>query len=146
MALHWLVLAVTAMALGIVSEQSQRAETLAWQGDVSAISYNLLIYRQALATYAQSNPTMTGNVADSALPLPSWFVHLPGVEGLVAAGLSYTYYPQPPAGLARKLADLTQGSVAAGLNIQGRLVNPDTGVTLILLPAAVPEGAVVLYQ
>lgn len=64
----------------------------------------------------------------------------------MAAGSSHTYYPQPPAGLARKLADLTQGSVAAGLNIQGWLVNPDAGITLILLPAAVPEGAVVLYQ
>ena len=146
MALHWLVLAVTAMAMGIVSEQSQRAETLAQQGDVSAISHNLLVFRRALAAYAQANPTVNGNVADSALTLPSWFVHLPGVEGYMAAGSSYTYYPQPPAGLARKLADLTQGSVAVGLNIQGRLVNPGAGATLILLPAAVPEGAAVLYQ
>lgn len=146
MALHWLVLVVTAIAMAVVSELSQRADTSAWQGDVSAISHNLLVYRQAMAAYAQANPAVNGNVADSALTLPTWFVHLPGVEGYVVAGSSYTFYPQPPAGLARKLVDQTQGSVSVGLNTQGRLVSPGADVTLIVLPAAVPEGAAVLYQ
>ena len=84
----------------------------------------------------KTHPPCKANRFWRALPQPVLRAHLRQHHDR-HAGLRQ--WAAPPAGLARKLADLTQGSVAAGLNIQGWLVNPDAGITLILLPAAVPE-------
>lgn len=146
MPFYWLVMLITGIALNLLSEHSDRAETVALQGDTSAIAHNLLIYRQALAIYAQAHSETEGAVEDFALKLPGWFEHLPGVEGYVSGGASYTFYAQPPAGLATRLAELTTNSTAVGLNVQGRLVSPSAGETIIVLPPALPMGAAVLYR
>lgn len=146
MPLYWLVILITGVATATLSELSQRAEALALQANVSAIAYNLMVYRQALAIYAQSNSGVAGAVDDSVLGLPTWFVHQPGVKGYIAGGLSYSFYDRPPAGLASKLAELADGSTAVGYNAEGRLVSPDKGVTMIFLPTAIPNGAAVLYR
>ena len=146
MPLYWIVLLAISMAVSSVVDLSSRAEESSRLSQVSAIAYNLLVYRQALANFAQTNAQTTGAVEDSVLALPSWYSHMPGVEGYVADGVSYTYYPQPPTGLADRLVALTDHSTATGFNNEGLLVSPVTGPTMITLPTAIPHGAVVLYQ
>lgn len=133
MPLVWIILVVMLGASGLLSDQLQRSDNRRQAVDVSALAHNLLIYRNALAEYAYNNPGITGTPADSALSLPSWWIHAPGVSGYVQSGSSYTFYTSPPNGLVTTLAELTH-SVAVGYASDGQLVSPTGGATGIALP------------
>lgn len=145
MPMMWVILVVMLAGAGLLSEQLQRSDNRRQEVDISALAHNLLIYRNALAEYAYNNPGISGAPADSALALPTWWVHAAGVSGYVQAGSSYAYYAAPPNGLVTMLADLTE-STAVGYATGGRLVSPSSGATDIALPAAVPAGAAVAYR
>ncbi|MFT0179901.1 type IV pilus biogenesis protein PilM [Pseudomonas benzopyrenica] len=145
MPMLWVILVVMLAGAGLLSEQLQRSDNRRQAVDVSALAHNLLIYRNALAEYAYNNPGISGAPADSALALPTWWVHTAGVSGYVQAGSSYAYYAMPPNGLVTTLAELTE-STAVGYATNGRLVSPSSGATGIALPAAVPAGAAVAYR
>jgi len=145
MPLLWVILVVMLAGAGLLGEQLQRSDNRRQAVDVSALAHNLLIYRNALAEYAYNNPGVSGAPADSALALPSWWVHAAGVSGYVTAGASYAYYAAPPNGLVTTLAELTE-SAAVGYATGGQLVSPSSGATGVALPAAVPAGAAVAYR
>lgn len=145
MPMLWVILVVMLAGAGLLSEQLQSSDNRRQAVDVSALAHNLLIYRNALAEYAYNNPGIAGAPADSALALPTWWVHTAGVGGYVQAGSSYAYYATPPNGLVTTLADLTQ-SIAVGYATGGQLVSPSGGATGIALPSAVPAGAAVAYR
>lgn len=145
MPMLWIILVVMLAGAGLLSEQLQRSDNRRQTVDVSALAHNLLIYRNALAEYAYNNPGLSGAPADSALALPTWWVHAAGVSGYVQAGSSYAYYAAPPNGLVTTLAELTE-SAAVGYAKNGQLVSPSSGATGIALPAAVPAGAAVAYR
>ncbi|KUM43720.1 type IV pilus biogenesis protein PilM [Pseudomonas sp. EpS/L25] len=145
MPMLWVILVVMLAGAGLLSEQLQRSDNRRQTVDVSALAHNLLIYRNALAEYAYNNPGISGAPADSALALPSWWVHAAGVSGYVQAGSSYAYVAAPPNGLVTTLAELTE-STAVGYATNGQLVSPSSGATGIALPAAVPTGAAVAYR
>ncbi len=145
MPMLWVILVVMLAGVGLLSEQLQRGDNRRQAVDVSALAHNLLIYRNALAEYAYNNPGLSGAPADSALALPTWWVHAAGVSGYVQAGSSYAYYAAPPNGLVTTLAELTE-SAAVGYATNGQLVSPSSGATGIALPAAVPAGAAVAYR
>ncbi|GAC1038726.1 type IV pilus biogenesis protein PilM [Pseudomonas sp. No.117] len=145
MPMLWIILVVILAGAGLLSEQLQRSDNRRQTVDVSALAHNLLIYRNALAEYAYNNPGLSGAPADSALALPTWWVHAAGVSGYVQAGSSYAYYAAPPNGLVTTLAELTE-SAAVGYATNGQLVSPSSGATGIALPAAVPAGAAVAYR
>lgn len=145
MPMLWVILVVMLAGAGLLSEQLQRSDNRRQTVDVSALAHNLLIYRNALAEYAYNNPGLSGAPADSALALPTWWVHAAGVSGYVQAGSSYAYYAAPPNGLVTTLAELTE-SAAVGYATNGQLVSPSSGATGIALPAAVPAGAAVAYR
>ncbi|MBH3329862.1 type IV pilus biogenesis protein PilM [Pseudomonas oryzihabitans] len=145
MPLIWIILVVMLGASGLLSDQLQRSDNRRVAVDVSALAHNLLIYRNALAEYAYNNPSVTGTPADSALSLPNWWIHAPGVSGYVHGGLSYTFYASPPSGLVTTLAELTH-SVAVGYASGGQLMSPTGGVMGVILPPAVPAGAAVAYR
>lgn len=92
------------MPAGLLSKQLQRVDYRRQAVDFSVLALNLLIYRNALAEYAYNNPGLSGVPADSALALPTGWVHAAGVSGYVQAGSSYTYYAAPPNGLVTTLA------------------------------------------
>lgn len=145
MPMLWVILVVMLAGAGLLSEQLQRSDNRRQAVDVSALAHNLLIYRNALAEYAYNNPGLSGAPADSALALPTWWVHAAGVSGYVHAGSSYAYYAAPPNGLVTTLAELTK-SAAVGYATNGQLVSPSYGATGIALPPAVPAGAAVAYR
>ncbi|MDK4199663.1 type IV pilus biogenesis protein PilM [Pseudomonas sp. HR1] len=145
MPMLWVIMVVMLAGAGLLSEQLQRSDNRRQGVDVSALAHNLLIYRNALAEYAYNNPGIAGAPADSALALPTWWVHAAGVSGYVQAGSSYAYYAAPPNGLVTTLAELTE-SAAVGYATNGQLVSPSSGATGIALPAAVPAGAAVAYR
>lgn len=145
MPMLWVILVVMLAGAGLLSEQLQRSDNRRQTVDVSALAHNLLIYRNALAEYAYNNPGLSGAPADSALALPTWWVHAAGVSGYVQAGSSYAYYAAPPNGLVTTLAELTK-SAAVGYATNGQLVSPSYGATGIALPPAVPAGAAVAYR
>ncbi len=145
MPMLWVILVVMLAGAGLLSEQLQRSDNRRQAVDVSALAHNLLIYRNALAEYAYNNPGLSGAPADSALALPTWWVHAAGVSGYVQAGSSYAYYAAPPNGLVTTLAELTK-SAAVGYATNGQLVSPSYGATGIALPPAVPAGAAVAYR
>ncbi|KIZ52738.1 pilus assembly protein PilP [Pseudomonas oryzihabitans] len=145
MPMLWVIMVVMLAGAGLLSEQLQRSDNRRQGVDISALAHNLLIYRNALAEYAYNNPGIAGAPADSALALPTWWVHAAGVNGYVQAGSSYAYYASPPNGLVTTLAELTE-SAAVGYATNGQLVSPSSGATGIALPSAVPAGAAVAYR
>lgn len=145
MPIVWIILVVVIGTTSLVSDLTRKSENRSAAVDLSALAHNLLIYRNALAEYAHSNPGITGSPADTALSLPGWWVHAPGVSGYIQGGSSYTFYASPPNGLVTTLAELTH-SVAVGYASGGQLVSPTGGATGVVLPAAVPAGAAVAYR
>lgn len=145
MPILWVILTVMIATTGLLADGERLSSNRTAAVDVEALAYNLLIYRNALAEYAYNNPGVAGAPADSALALPTWWVHSPGVSGYVQGGSSYAYYAAPPKGLVTTLAELTE-SAAVGYATNGRLVSPSFGATGIALPAAVPAGAAVAYR
>ncbi|MGF7243951.1 hypothetical protein ABIC11_004407 [Pseudomonas oryzihabitans] len=139
------ILMVMLAGAGLLSKQLQRSDYRRQAVDFSVLALNLLIYRNALAEYAYNNPGLSGVPADSALALPTGWVHAAGVSSYVQAGSSYTYYAAPPNGLVTTLAELT-GSIAVGYATNGQLFSRSSGATGIALPAAVPDGAPVAYR
>ncbi|WP_248767858.1 type IV pilus biogenesis protein PilM [Pseudomonas sp. MWU12-2345] len=146
MPLYWVILLVLGIALSTLDDLSRRSEELSIEGDSSAIAHNLLVYRNALAKYAQANTGITGSVADASLSLPAWFMHLPGVDGYIVSGNSYAFYASPPAGLVAELAVLTDASTSVGYVSSGRLISPSSGATAIVIPPTIPDGAAVAYR
>lgn len=124
----------------------RNTETLAVdnaQGEVSAISGNMVVYHGYVVTYAMANPGVTGVVADGSLGLPSWYSKNSGVANYVAGGKGYVYYLSPPAQLPYQLLKDTNNSIFAGLKESGNVTNPLSGVSAISVPAAIPDGVAI---
>ncbi len=109
MNIYWVAMVLVTAALGLIYDMNDRADRLAQNVNVSAIASSMLVYRNALAEYAYANNTASGAVPDNQLDLPSWYFRYPGVEGVIAAGKSYTYFASPPAGLLNEMRKLTSG-------------------------------------
>jgi len=145
MPILWVILVVMLAGTSLISEKLQRSNNRLQMVDVSALAHNLLTYRNALAEYAHTNPTITGAPADSALALPTWYRKLPNVSGYVNAGQSFTYYPTPPNGLVSKMVDLTQ-SQAIGTVVASTLQSPISGNMGVVVPQTIPNGSALAYQ
>lgn len=122
------------------------------KSDISQINNSLqtqagamLIYRNAVARYAESNTGVTGSVPDSSLStLPSWFSKPPTIMNYVSGGKGYVYVANPPGGLAGTIIARSSGMpINAGIKVSGLLQNPRS-TTSTSLPAAIPDGSVVI--
>ncbi|WCE10154.1 type IV pilus biogenesis protein PilM [Pseudomonas sp. JBR1] len=145
MPILWIILIIVTATVGLLADVERSSSSRASEVDVSAIAYNLLTYRNALAEYAHANPTVTGAPADSVLALPTWYRKLPNVSGYVNAGQSFTYYPTPPNGLVSKMVDLTQ-SQAIGTVVASTLQSPISGNMGVVVPQTIPNGSALAYQ
>ncbi len=146
MPIYWIAVLFFGISLGAISTLTRETDLRSSAADASAIAHNLLVYRNALAEFANSNPGYAGTVPDSSLSLPPWFVHLPGVNGYVAAANSYAFYASPPVGLVTQLLDLTGSSRAVGYVSAGQLISPIDGAAGIAVPGTVPNGSAVVYR
>lgn len=106
---------------------------------------NLLIYRNAVAAFADSNPAVAGVVDEASLALPPWYVKPPALAHYLTPGVSYVYYAPALPGLVGELAEQT-ASINVGTNQGGYLSSPNVGSAVIALPAQIPQAAVVVIQ
>nr|WP_282705682.1 type IV pilus biogenesis protein PilM [Pseudomonas syringae] len=137
---------VITAVLGMVYDNTHQAEQSSQTVEISLIARNVLVYRNALAEYAYTHKAASGTVADNQLDLPTWYARYPGVQGVIDAGRSYTFFASPPPGLVSEMINLTEGSLAIGTATSGDLLTTSPGYIGIALPASVPNGAAVAYQ
>jgi len=123
-------------------ESTQQAQVTMTESVVGSMK----VYRNAVTAFAKSNPTFNGEATIAQLNLPSWFTPMAGVRNYVSGGKGYVYYnaPEQDAGQAYRLLKETDNSALVGVNRSGSLSNPLAGSTSITLPAAIPDGAVVI--
>ena len=145
MPMLWIILMIATAVVGLLADAERSSNTRSLAVDIDALAYNMITYRNALAEYAHTNPTVTGTPADSVLALPTWYRKLPNVSGYVNAGQSFTYYPTPPNGLVSKIVDLTQ-SQAIGTVVASTLQSPISGNMGVVVPPAIPNGSALAYQ
>jgi hypothetical protein len=141
-----LIATIFAILLFVTSVATTNNYTLQKWGqstEAAAIAGNLAVYRNAVLTYAQANPGVTGSVSDSSLSLPTWFSKITGVSNYVSAGRGHVYYSTPTPEGAYLILKASNNTIRAGLMRSGYLYNPLSGSTSISLPAAIPEGSVV---
>ena len=126
-------------------QQSAQAELAA--ADAGATS--LLAYRQAVIDYLNANPGFTGTVPDASLALPWGYVRDPRWTHLVQSGSTlYVYEASPGSPRTGQLLDqLYRKSVSSfmvGRNAGGTLVSANGFATGVLVPPAVPNGAILI--
>lgn len=113
--------------------------------EATATGDNMHAYFGFLKLYAAANPSFTGVISDTSVPVPTWFSHGPSVHSYIANGKAYVYNTAPPAGLVGYLANNTIYSMTVGVNANGTLAGPTTyGQTPIALPTAIPANSVVV--
>ncbi len=129
----------------LFSSDQTATNQMLMQAEVDAVAGGMMVYRNAVAAYAEANPAFVGVVADAALGLPSWYVKSPYLGHYLIAGRSYVYFSDRLPGLAGALAHRTE-STNVGTNYGGVFTSPTAGNTGITLPAQVPPSAVVIIQ
>lgn len=115
-------------------------------GETAALASNMLVYRNYVGQYAKNNPAVNASVLDTALNLPSWYSRFSGVNNYVSGGMGYVYYPTTNFALSYSILKLSNNSILAGIKTSGNLINPlslTNYSTPIVLPTAIPDGAVV---
>lgn len=107
-------------------------------------AYGLYVKR-----YAALNPTVTGSVANSSIAFPTWFAPSSVYRNYVAAGSAWVYIaPTTPArafDISKYIRFTRLGSRArVGVVVGGKLQYPGEGLPKLVIPAAIPEGALVI--
>lgn len=145
--MNWIwgvVLAVLVLIGTYAANQTDAARQSERTGYSNAVVGNMMVYRNHVAAYAQAHPTATGTIADADLALPAWFNRVSEVRNYVSGGQGYVYYQASSMdGQAYAMLEQSRGDLLVGINRAGRLFNPSAGLTTIVLPAAIPDGAVV---
>lgn len=107
-----------------------------------------MVYRNFVTAYALANNTATGTIADSALGLPGWYNRIVSIRNYVENGKGYVYFSQGnQSDMAYAIVKLGNQAINAGIKTNGVLVNPMSTtnyVSPLTLPAAIPDGSVVI--
>jgi hypothetical protein len=149
MGLFWaLFFSISIFFVSIFSENQYRILSNDTVSAVSAVSGNIMVYRNAVSKYAKSYPDITGAAPDTLLMLPTWFRKINGVSNYVVGGKAYIYYDanQYHPELAYRLLKNTGNSALVGINRGGLLYSPVGGIGSIPIPSAVPDGAIVYAE
>ncbi|WP_252090652.1 type IV pilus biogenesis protein PilM [Pseudomonas sp. MWU13-3659] len=143
MYIYWIAMLFLMAAGSIFSQMQYADEVISEQATVDSLSRSMLVYRSAAAEYARANPGFTGSPAEASLNLPGWYTKQSGIAAYIAGGVTYTYITGAvPPGLPSALSERTE-SATVGVKRSGLLVSPKGGNMAIVVPAPVPEGAVV---
>lgn len=155
MILSWVMAASIAITSGIayVAIPKQKAVTVALQSD--SVAVNLIAYQKSVQRYFMANPSSTGVISDAMITSSgAWqlaYIRNPEWTNIISGGQLFVY----STGSASESAKSAMATISRrGQNksaligsknaTTGRLVNSrgvDTGVNL---PAAIPNGAIVL--
>ena len=123
----------------------QQAQTNLAVADFSSTSF--LAYREALIDYLNANPGFTGVVADSSLTYPWGYQRDPRWTNVVS-GTLYVYEVSPNSPnttlLLERLYQKTDKSFMVGRNVSGMLISANGFSTGVTVPAAVPNGTILI--
>ncbi len=139
----FLALLITLTVQEIVFEVGRTTQVARNETEGRSIGSDLLIARNALSAYRSANPAAQGAVDLSALGLPGWFTPSTQIHVLIEGASGFVYYTP----LDNKPDLMTMLGVNApahaGVARNGQLQSPRISST-ILLPAAIPDGSIVL--
>jgi hypothetical protein len=136
---------VMAFATSFVGSIVRNTANIQTTSEATNTGDNMKAYQGFLKLYAAANPAVTGAVADSSIPVPTWFSHGSNIQNYVSGGHAYVYNTAPPPGLVGYLANGTIYSINVGVATNGILVGPTTyGQAPIVLPASIPNNSVVV--
>ncbi len=121
------------------------------QATVDFQAGQLPLYGLYVEQYALANVAVTGAVDNDDLTLPAWFVAGGALQNYVAGGSSYVYLIPDSAAQGNAIARVVRSGkngwrVRCGIATGGWLKNPGAGTPTIPVPAAIPEGAVVMVM
>jgi hypothetical protein len=130
-------------ALYVPTQQAQAAHAVA---DMSATS--LLAYRESVINYLNLTPNFAGSVPDTSLTLLWGYVRDSRWTNIVINGQLYVYEVNANSPntslLLDQLYQKTASSFMVGRNVSGTLVSANGFSTLIIVPTAVPNGALLM--
>lgn len=143
-ALFFLAIVSLTSALYLPAQKAQGEVAIADAGATS-----LLAYRQGVIDYLNANPSFTGTVPDTSMAFPWGYVRDPRWTNYVQSG-GTLYVFEATANSAHtdqvlgQLYRKTFKSFSVGRNNAGQLVGATGVSTGILVPAAVPNGALMI--
>ena len=143
-ALFFLAIVSLTSALYLPAQSAQGEVAIADAGATS-----LLAYRQGVIDYLNTNPAFTGTVPDSSIAFPWGYVRDPRWTNYVQSGGTLWVFettahsPRTDQVLAQ-LYRKTLQSFSVGRNNSGQLVGAAGFWTGIAVPAAVPNGALLI--
>lgn len=119
--------------------------------DAARLAHLFEIYREAVNSYAASNPGFSGTVPAGSLPLPAGMVVPPDFSNTVSGGTAYAWASPgtnfvSPNALLGSLTQVSVGSMLVGMNQGGVLVSPILGSTGMALPSGIPNGSAVSVE
>jgi len=143
-ALFFLSIVALASALMLPEWQAQADVAVADAGATS-----LLAYRQGVVDFLNANPSFAGTVPDAVISFPAGYVRDPRWTNLVqAGGTLYVFEAAAHSAHTDQVLDQihrkTLQSFGVGRNASGQLVGASGFATGILVPATVPNGALLM--
>lgn len=142
-----LAFGIAALTCSLMLQTSSDVDQSVRQNQANAMAGNVLNYAQRVTAFAASNPTYTGTAPDGSLALPTWLNKWPGTTNYINNGVPYTFMPGPQPGMSSSISRISQGKIHVGIKSGATIVLPIGAPTFSLvqpLPAAIPDGAVVI--
>lgn len=126
---------------------SQKVQVELSVADAGATS--LLAYRQSVIDYLNANPSFTGSVPDASVTFPWGYVRDPRWTNIVQpGGTLYVYESTANSPNTSQVLDQlyrrTMSSFMVGRNSGGQLVSANGFATGVTVPAAVPNGSLLI--
>lgn len=139
--LFFIAMVSLAAAMHVPAQEAQMVKAVA---NVRATS--ALAYRESVINYLNSNPGFSGTVPDSDLTYVWGHVRDARWTNLVSSGALYVFEASASntPGLLDELYTKTMASYMVGRNVAGSLVSAKGFGTGVAVPAAVPNGAILI--
>lgn len=139
--LFFIAMVSLAAAMHVPAQEAQAVKAVANVGATSALAY-----RESVINYLNSHPGFAGTVPDSDLTFLWGHVRDARWTNLVSGGALYVYEASPSStpGLLDELYRKTMASYMVGRNVAGFLVSAKGFGTGVVVPAAVPNGAILI--
>lgn len=143
-ALFFLAIVSLTSALYLPAQKAQGEVSIADAGATS-----LLAYRQGVIDYLNANPSFSGTVPDSSITFPWGYVRDPRWTNYVQSGgtlyvFEVTAHSPHTDQVLDQLYRKTFKSFSVGRNSGGQLLGASGLSTGITVPAAVPNGALLI--
>ncbi|MEY2117146.1 type IV pilus biogenesis protein PilM [Rhodanobacter sp. FW106-PBR-R2A-1-13] len=148
MALKFLVGLLVVMMLGISSVYLSSQHSVTANANTQAYGANAMLLGNLASHYAAQNPSVTGVESPAALSAPAYYVPQPGLTAYVSQGSAYVYMAPngtvTPSSSLRDVATHTRNVLAGIKQASGALLDATGTAVASGVPAAIPNGSMVL--